>query len=56
MKYKYLKILDHKNLMNIRECGSTLYVGLQNAVPPITTNFKPLLHPSEAGMPYTNTH
>ena len=40
----------------IGECGSTLYVGLQHAVPPTNTKFKPLLLPSQAGMPYTNTH
>ena len=42
-------------------CGSqflycTLYVGLARAVPPTNTNFQPLLLPTQAGMPYTNTH
>ena len=40
----------------IRECSSTLYVGLAHAVPPINKKFKPLLLPTQAGMPYTNTH
>ena len=40
----------------IGECGSTLYVGLAHAVPPTNTKFKPLLLPTPAGMPYTNTH
>ena len=40
----------------IRECGSTLYVRLQHAVPPTNTKLKPLLLPSQAGMLYTNTH
>ena len=40
----------------IGECGSTFYVGLQHAVPPSNTKFKPLLLPSQAGMPFTNTH
>ena len=40
----------------IRECSSTLYVGLAHAVPPTNTKFKPLLLPTQAGMPYTNTH
>ena len=39
-----------------RECGSTLAVGIQHAVPPINTKFKRLLIPSQAGMPFTNTH
>ena len=43
-------------LLNIREYGSTLYVGLAHAVPPTNTNFQPLLLPSQAGMPYTNTY
>ena len=40
----------------IRECCSTLYVGLAHAVPPTNTKFKLLLLPTQAGMPYTNTH
>ena len=40
----------------IGECGSTLYVGLAHAVPPTNTKLKPLLLPTQAGMPYTNTH
>ena len=40
----------------IRVCGSTLYVGLQHAVPPTNTKFKPLLLPTLMGIPYTNTH
>ena len=40
----------------IRECGSTLYVGLAHAVPPTNTKFKPLLLLTQTGMPYTNTH
>ena len=40
----------------IRECGSTLYVGLAHAVPPTNTKFKALLLPTQAGIPYTNTH
>ena len=39
----------------IGECGSTLYVGLANAVPPTNTKFKPLLLPTQTGMPYTST-
>ena len=39
----------------IIECGSTLYVGLAHAVPPTNTKFKPLLLPTQAGMPYTTT-
>ena len=30
----------------------TLYVGLAHAVPPTNTKFKPLLFPTQAGMPY----
>ena len=48
---KFLRFLS-----NIRECGSTLYVGLEHAVPPTNTKFKPLLLMTRAGMPYTNTH
>ena len=40
----------------IREYGSTLYVGLAHAFPPTNTKFKPFLHPTQTGMPYTNTH
>ena len=40
----------------IREYGSTLYVGLARAVPPTNINFQPLLPPTQAGMPYINTH
>ena len=40
----------------IRECGSTLYVGLAHAVLPTNTKFKLLLLPTQTGMPYTNTH
>ena len=39
----------------IRECGSTPYVGLAHAVPPTNTKFKPLLLPTQAGVPYTST-
>ena len=35
----------------IRECGSTLYVGLQHAIPPTNTKFKPLLLPTQVGIP-----
>ena len=38
----------------IRECGSTLFVKLQHADPPTNTKFKPLLLPTQAGIPYTN--
>ena len=34
-----------------REC-----VGLAHAVPSTNTKFKPLLLPTQSGMPYTNTH
>ena len=44
-----------KRIIN-RDCGSTLYVGLQHAVPPTYTKFKPLLLPTQAGIPYTNAH
>ena len=44
------------NKVSIGECGSTLYVGLAHAVPPTSTKFKPLLLPTQTGMPYTNTH
>ena len=40
----------------IRKCGSTLYVGLQHAVPPTNTKVKPLLLPTQMGIPYRNTH
>ena len=40
----------------IREYDSTLYVGLACAVRPTNTNFQPLLLPTQAGMPYANTH
>ena len=40
----------------MRECGSTLYIGLQHAVLPTNTKLKPLLLPTQTGMPYTNTH
>ena len=40
----------------IRECRSTLYVGLQHAVLPTNTKFKPLLLLTQIGMPYTSTH
>ena len=40
----------------IREYGSTLYVGLAHVFPPTNTKFKPLLLPTQTGMPYTNTH
>ena len=33
-----------------------LYVGLAHAFPPTNTKFKPLLLPTQTGMPYTNTH
>ena len=49
------KFLRFFNII-IRECGSTRYVGLAHAVPPTNTKFKPLLLPTQAGMPYTNTH
>ena len=37
----------------IREYGSTLYAGLQLAVPPTNTKFKPLLLPTQADIQYT---
>ena len=40
---------------DIREYGSTLYVGLAHAFPPTNTKFKPLHLPTQMGMPYTNT-
>ena len=40
----------------VRKCGITLYVGLQHAVPPTNTKFKPLLLPTQADIQYTNTH
>ena len=40
----------------IREYGSTLYVGLARAFLPTFTNFQQLLLPTQAGMPYKNTH
>ena len=40
----------------IRECCSTLYVGLQHAVPPTNTKCKPLLLPNQTGIPYTITY
>ena len=46
---------NRRFLRFIREYGSTLYVGLAHAVPPTITNFQPLLLPTQAGMPYTNT-
>ena len=55
LKNKQLK-LNAFSKRRIRECGSTLYVGFAHAVPPTNTKFKPLLLPTQAGMPYTNTH
>ena len=50
-------VYDHRNIcVYIGECGCTLYVGLAHAVPPTNTKFKPLLLPTQMGMPYTNTH
>ena len=46
----------HMERIYIREYGTTLYVGLACAVPPTNTNFKPLLLPTQVGMPYINTH
>ena len=46
--------LAMKNL--IAEWGSTLYVGMQHAVPPTNTKFKPLLLPTQVGMPYTDPY
>ena len=43
-------------IATVRESGSTLYVGLARVVPPTNTKFKPLLLPTQAGMPCTNTH
>ena len=40
----------------IRECGSTLYAGMAHAAPPTNIKFKSLLLPTQAGIPYTNTH
>ena len=37
----------------IKECSSTLYVGLQHAVPPTNTKFKPLLLSIQVGICYT---
>ena len=48
--------LNEQVFTNIREYGSTLYVGLAHACPPTNTKFKPLLLPTQTGMPYTNTH
>ena len=43
-------------IINIRECGCTLYVGLAFAVPPTNKKFKSSLLPTQTGIPYTNTH
>ena len=57
LKYDSKKILVHKQIYkHIRECGSSLYVGLAHAVPLTNTKFQPLLLLTQAGMPYTNTH
>ena len=40
----------------IRECSSTLYVGLAHTAPPTNTKFKPLLLLTQAGIPYTNSY
>ena len=39
----------------IREWYRTLYVGLQHAIPPTNTKFKPLFLLTQAGMPYAQT-
>ena len=54
----FICLLSQHNLIivkNIREGGSTLYVGLQHAVPPTNTKFNPLLLPTQAGIPYTKS-
>ena len=49
--WRPLKTVVSCDLFIIREL-----VGLQHAVPPTNTKFKPLFLPTQAGMPYTNTH
>ena len=38
----------------IRECGRTLYAGFNMRFTSTNTKFKPLLLPTQAGIPYTN--
>ena len=57
---RFLQSLSHLvinvfALVMIRVCGSTLYV-VEHAVLPTNTKFKPLILPTQTGMPYTNTH
>ena len=40
----------------LRECGSTLYIGLQHVVPPTSTKFELLLLLIQTGISYTNFH
>ena len=48
---------SHQLLLKYRSIsGNTLYVGLQHAVPPTNTKFKPLFLPTQADIPDTNTH
>ena len=42
--------------VGIRECSSTLHVGLANTASPTNTKFKPLLLLTQAGIPYTNSY
>ena len=60
--HTFLCSLNHLFLMHIfpslvyiRECGSTLYVGLQHVVPPTNTKLKPLLLPTQVTQTLTST-
>ena len=48
--WRPLKTVVSCDLFIIRECVSTLYVGLAHVVPPTNTKFKLLLLPTQAGI------
>ena len=52
---KYDSIFLSTNI-HTSESAVALYVGLGHAVPPTNTKLKPVLLPTQGGMPYTNTH
>ena len=52
---KHLAVPPSPFLFTIRECGITL-CRVVTCDPSTNTKFKPLLIPTQMGMPYTNTH
>ena len=52
---KHDKLLRFFNIIIIH-CGRTLYVGFAHVVPPTNKKFKPLLLPTQVGLPNTNAH